>query len=352
MVIVISLEGFLLGYEAFLGRQDAQALRVSPDYALLQPATLSADALERIWDRRGVVSLPSAWARKSVNVQGSHYSYRWHDVLHVHSEDHFRRVDPFPEKRDDVYRIVVVGDSLTYGYGIEERFTYSSIVEAQLSTDHAVEVLNLGVSGYQSEDVLNALKRFLPDLDPDLVIYGVCLNDFLPTRIGEYQSTAYALPLPEAVKTFFGSRSRLARLLIQRYDSMLISLGLRPDFMDDILKDFAGYKTRFGRDVVAMAALVRELDMGPMVALVLDQFPVLDGRSHRVALVAESLLLEAGVNVVSTSEYYRLLDGEQLQVSRWEGHPNEIANALFASLLLEEIRDYPGLLKYRRPTVR
>ena len=80
-----------------------------------------------------------------------------------------------------------------------------------------MEVLNLGVSGNQSEDVLGVLQRFLPELRPDLVIYGVCLNDFLPSNVGEYQSTAYGLPLPAWLMEFVETRSAAARWLGDLY---------------------------------------------------------------------------------------------------------------------------------------
>ena len=58
-----------------------------------------------------------------------------------------------------------------------------------------------------------------------------------------------------------------------------------------------------------------------------------------MAQVVESLLLEAVFNVVPTNAYFCEIDGERFPVSRWAGHLNEIANALFASLILDEIRD-------------
>jgi len=48
-----------------------------------------------------------------------------------------------------------------------------------------VEVINLGAPGLQSEDVLQVLKKFHPVLKPDLVVYGICLNDFLESMQGQ-----------------------------------------------------------------------------------------------------------------------------------------------------------------------
>jgi len=54
--------------------------------------------------------------------------------------------------------------------------------------------------------------------------------------------------------------------------------------------------------------------------------------------VAERHLGAAGMDVVETATYYRHFAGHPLHVSRWEGHPNEIANAIWAFMLDRHIR--------------
>lgn len=68
---------------------------------------------------------------------------------------------------------------MTYGEGVDAYWAYPAQLERALAPDFRIEVLNLGVRGHASEDVLDDLRRFVPALEPDLVVYGVCLNDFL-----------------------------------------------------------------------------------------------------------------------------------------------------------------------------
>ena len=71
-----------------------------------------------------------------------------------------------------------------------------------------VEVLNLGVTGCQSEDILRVIKKYTPKLYPDLVIYGVCLNDFLPSGVREYENNmAYRFPFPETIKNMLSEKN-------------------------------------------------------------------------------------------------------------------------------------------------
>ena len=69
-----------------------------------------------------------------------------------------------------------------------------------------MEVLNLGVRAYGSEDVLDLLRRFVPELEPDLVVYGVCLNDFLERGARQQASPAF---LPEKLTKILTRRTRV-----------------------------------------------------------------------------------------------------------------------------------------------
>jgi lysophospholipase L1-like esterase len=348
-LVAVCSEFALALQERAIGTRLAEAAVERPDYPLLLPGTLSDDAYERITRRRGVMTLPPNWEHQPMIIPGSARSYRWHDAIHVHDGHGFRRTTSLPAKQPGTFRLLVVGDSLSYGYGIEEKFTYPKIVEKHLRRDFDIEVVNLGVSAKQSEDVLELLRTFLPRLNPDLVFYGVCLNDFLPSRVGEYRSLNYAFPIPTMVKEFLEARSRLARLVADSYDRALRSAGMRPDFFDDILKDFSDYQRRFGRDVAAMVDLAHAHGDVPLVTMILQQYPKVDGRGHRVAAIAEALLHDAGFDVIDVQSYYRAYHGSRnLQVSPWEGHPNELANALFASLIIRSMRAQPALEPYRR----
>lgn len=208
-------------------------------------------------DKAGVLNtltMPAEWERRPAHIEGSASAYYWHSILHVHNSDHMRSIGKFPPKTPGTFRILALGDSLTYGYGIAMEDTYPTVLERELGRSFRVEVLNLGVSGAQSEDIYNILRKHLPRLKPDLVFYGVTLNDFLPSGIGQYEKRGYEVSLP--YKEHFLQRTLTGKLLEKHYDALLMRWGLRVDFLTDIVRDFDGYQTRFARDVKAMNAFV------------------------------------------------------------------------------------------------
>jgi lysophospholipase L1-like esterase len=293
-----------------------------------RPAALAAPAR---------IVMPEALQRRDAEVAGAKLAYWWQGKLHVHDAEGFRRATPFPPRRPGVYRILALGDSLTYGYGVDAADAWPAVLERGLARVGPVEVLNLGVSGAQSEDILERLGRLLPVLGADLAVYGVCLNDFLPSQRVDYRNNrAWGVAFPGSFHLEHGTR--LGGFVAARYDRLLMRLGLRTDFFGDILRDVNHTRERFARDVAAMNRLVTAAGLPPLVAMVLDQYPESGGRGRRIGRIAEEALVAAGALLVPSEGYIRANDGRRdLMVSPWEGHPNEEAHRIFAAELQRAI---------------
>lgn len=78
------------------------------------------------------------------------------------------------EKPDGIRRVVVIGDSFAWGYGVEQAETFSSLLESALP---ATEVINGGVSGYSTDQALLWLRRDGIRYAPDVVVYVLSGND-------------------------------------------------------------------------------------------------------------------------------------------------------------------------------
>ena len=92
------------------------------------------------------------------------------------------RNDEFPlEKPEGVYRIVALGGSSTYDVSIQDNGeTFTAQLENLLDEEYGyqnVQVINAGVPGYNSWEILVNLQFRVLDLDPDLVIIYEGTND-------------------------------------------------------------------------------------------------------------------------------------------------------------------------------
>jgi len=105
------------------------------------------------------------------------------------AEQHFKTIDfeytaninsigirdrELPRERGDAFRILAIGDSYTYGWGVAQEETWPHLLEAQLREEgHNVEILNLGKPGTGPPFYAELAERAIPLLRPDMVIVGM-----------------------------------------------------------------------------------------------------------------------------------------------------------------------------------
>jgi lysophospholipase L1-like esterase len=95
--------------------------------------------------------------------------------------------------RDSV--ILAFGDSLTYGSGVKEQYSYPAVLQTLTNS----EVINAGVPGEVTADGLERLQQALPEYQPNLVILCHGGNDIL-RRNGNGQTKANLLAMVQLIK--------------------------------------------------------------------------------------------------------------------------------------------------------
>lgn len=95
-------------------------------------------------------------------------------------------------KPPGIYRIMCLGDSMTYGQGVAVDQTVPAQLELNLNKavwNHQVEVLNQGISGGAIYDVWANYLSHGKYFDPDLLVLILCDNDaqFFPSPKGKYK---------------------------------------------------------------------------------------------------------------------------------------------------------------------
>jgi hypothetical protein len=144
------------------------------------------------------------------------------------------------ERQNEIERILVLGDSFAWGYGVEESERFSQLLEKAAD----VEVINAGVSGYSTDQELLWYRNEGIKYETDLVILVLAGNDvgdndqqlvnhiyYKPKFVieeGQLIPTGYPVPKSSPQGRFVYSlsqRSVLAYFLVQRYFDLLSLYG-------------------------------------------------------------------------------------------------------------------------------
>jgi hypothetical protein len=88
-------------------------------------------------------------------------------------------------------RIAFLGDSFVWGYDLEEHERFTEQLQARLPD---WEIVNLGVSGYGTDQELLLLKRYFARVQPDIVFLMYCGNDPIDNSSNQIVSGNYFKP--------------------------------------------------------------------------------------------------------------------------------------------------------------
>lgn len=243
-------------------------------------------------------------------------------------------------------RILAVGDSLTFGEGVEADATYSALLEDELG----VRVTNAGVPGFRSDQMAARARELLDEDSPALVVATLavhwdmdrCRNPFVyhegyivaesyRDRLHLIDGNLYAEETRRAgigpLTAHLKGRSHLARLALPPWFDLLRGDG-HPEA--------ATVPKEWSSCVEALAALSEDLDRrGSRWLVVLAQGQ--DDRERSLAGYARTELSEQGLDVVALDDHLAG-SGARLHYPV-DRHWNRDGHRWVASVLAPEIRD-------------
>jgi lysophospholipase L1-like esterase len=250
------------------------------------------------------------------------------------------------EKPGGVFRIAVIGDSITMGSGVLEHQPYPVLLEGLLTAEYEVpqfEVLNLGISGLNLQMSVGRLEAVGHPFQPDLVVYGFTENDL---RGRHYRKSAvdvsWRVENPEPGEVTFEA----PRFLRSRFYSLL-ELVAPPEGsyvreLDDNYFDNPEAWKFFEDAMTRLARYGLENDVCIMMLVHTDlHFLHFLHPMRRHYLAAEQAATQRGIAVQQSFEYFRGRDAPSLWVSPHDFHPNPEGHAVLARALLDGLEALP-----------
>ncbi len=274
----------------------------------------------------------------------------------------FRERDFSIPKPLGMRRIMVLGDSLTFGTGLSVESRFTELLERQLNTTDRggrVEVLNFGVSGIDTARELTILDEHIDRVAPDLVVIGFCINDPQPRQQN------YAVEL-ERFRLLFSAITNLKLLrlnhlsgfLERRTDQLLRNLGAVPQHDEALDRVYVADSLEWQSFCQTLAGIVetcrsRRLPPPVFVPLPFDSGDFNHPNAHLRKILtwndrAAEAATTAGMTVVRLEEEFRR-EGDRVRwVNSWDAHPDgrchEVYASQLATALSENIATLPSKL--------
>ena len=241
--------------------------------------------------------------------------------------------------------MLALGDSFTWGVGVEFEDTWPQRVQRMLSRRRGEpwEVVSLAKPGMNTVEEAGQLADEGFAYDPDAVIVGYCLNDSEDQDAAELRRARDWQELRASRQrggaTSFAGRSALYRLIGGRLEATLETQRRIANYHSQYAEDYSGW--RAGRAALAeMGARCRERRVPLLVAV----FPLfgnpLDERYPFAAIHerVDRAAAEGGARAVDLLPAYRGLRWELLVVDGTnDEHPNEIAHRIAANVMLSAL---------------
>jgi lysophospholipase L1-like esterase len=250
-------------------------------------------------------------------------------------ESAFRTRDVYhpPTKAPGAFRIIVIGDSFTFGGKVHWDDNFSKRLERLLNLNEnqrKVEVLNWGVSGYSSVQEVELLKTAVSDFQPDLIVMQITLNDaeLQPYRVThKYQNEQGKIILQNPLFTYWKSLGYLVSRVLNtmthkeyiRYHSAAFE---DPDSWGHFEGAWSQVSQISTKHSVPLLAVIF-----PMLSHPFDEkYPF-----HAVHEKIRNMLDSKGISRVDLFDDFRGRDPNRMQVEPGQdAHPNEIAHRIAA----------------------
>lgn len=246
-----------------------------------------------------------------------------------------------PAKAPGSKRVLIIGDSYTWGYAVTEGEAYPQVAERLLAERGRadIEVINGGVPDYNSRQERQLLEQLLPIYQPDAVFLAYVVNDAEP-------STAMPTP-PEEV--YRHSRSWFLTEVAERLNRRVFRRRLLPSAKDNVGSNYldgfdeGSVKWRDSREAIREMRDLSRAAGSSFSVLMMPDFTQDFGDGYALGTIHDAVASwgrELDIPVLDLLALFRGEDHMAWMVP-WDGHPNAEAHHRMAAFLVGKILEEP-----------
>lgn len=260
----------------------------------------------------------------------------------VTTNDEGLRMSARKARTPGVDRVVLLGDSTTFGWGVDDGSTIADALQAGLgAAGERVEVLNAGQPGYSTTQMGSLYDRVLHRYDPDVVVVFVPMHDDNRVLVSDREHLDGAPGFLSGARVFLAENSRIYQRLRQAVYPLSHEPALVPgrDQSTEVRVPRASDAERdvtFDRLRAALAESGGQVAIGhlPFLADLLGE-----AREPRFSVPwADEYAVRTGTPIVDLRACCEGLGGESLVLPLDHGHLNAEGNRVVGLAAVEPVR--------------
>jgi lysophospholipase L1-like esterase len=237
------------------------------------------------------------------------------------------------KKPFNCFRLLILGDSMTFGWGTPQDKTYPELLEKMLSTIKSdstkqIEVINAGVGNYNTVQEVAHFKNRGIQFNPDMVILGFYLNDAEVT--------------PKPTEGFLKENSYLYVLSASVWDAFLRTVKIKKNFEEYYLTLYSDQNPGWQECKKALHELIVicESEQIQLIIVIIPELhqPNENYRFEKVHKFIRDIGKSNQVPVIDLLPEFQNSQPESLWVSPADPHPSILAHKIIAN----------GIFKYFR----
>ena len=235
----------------------------------------------------------------------------------------------YPIERGDAYRIIFLGDSLTFGWGVEQEYTFQYLLEEEIGKTAPTEIINFGTGNYNTEQEVSMFFEKGVKYDPDKVVLFYFINDAEAT--------------PKKSGLWFLGYSYLISFYWSRINSLINNILVSRSFKDYYTALYMDDQEGWINSQKAMLEL-RDYCLENAIAFQVVLLPELHDTNNLIfGEVYNKISLFLQQNGIEYMNLAKLFSDHGDQMELWvsydDAHPNKLAHGKIAETLVEFISE-------------
>lgn len=316
------------------------------------------------WNLQDVVSMNDAILNFRLSPNSESFSG---NVAYKLNGRGFRDLEHSDQKVASTFRILVLGDSVAFGYKVALDNTFSRKLESLLHDripDRGIEVLTLAMPGLNTVQEAHLLREEGLKYSPDMILILYSLNDAdtgvaYASKETSCRIELIKLPIPCAYKTVLKS-SALLFFVKDRMDQLFwkLNIGDQDDVFGSLRSDYFAQlytnDSKWHANVLAGFDSIAEDAKEHRIPVVLVVSPVMFEFDHyQWTWIHKKLLQEGesrGFQVIDLLEQYRTYSVKEIRVERGDFvHPGDLGHKVAAGVVADFLMESPQLLQPQQP---